>query len=243
MNVRPIKTRIFKEGEDLVAFIVRHVPRLRNGSVLVVTSKIVALAERRTAVVKSKKEKERIIRSESTWVLPTKHVWLTEKDGMILANAGVDESNANRKLILLPEDSFASARRIHSSLLQNYRIKKLGVLITDSRVAPLRAGVVGIALGYAGFKGLRDYRGTKDIFGRALKFTQTDVADSLASAAAFVMGEGSERQPLAVIEGASVEFTDKVNPKELLIPLKEDMYRPLFRHSGQVRTRGRRKKR
>ena len=94
---------------------------------------------------------------------------------------------------------------------------------------PLRAGVVGVALGYAGFKGLRDYRGKKDISGRKLKFTQTDVADSLATAAVLAMGEGSERQPLAVITNAPVVFTDRVNKKELLIPLKDDMYAPLFR--------------
>ena len=35
---------------------------------------------------------------------------------------------------------------------------------------PLRAGVVGVALGYAGFKGLRDYRGKEDIFGKKLKY-------------------------------------------------------------------------
>jgi coenzyme F420-0:L-glutamate ligase len=250
MNVRPVKTRIFKEGEDLLSFIIRNVPKLQNGSILVVTSKIVALAEGRTADVK---DFNKIVRAESAWALKTKYVWLTEKDGMILANAGVDESNANGpaprrsglrpreggKLILLPKDSFATAQKLRSSLLSYYAkaskdkqktaIKKLGVIITDSRVTPLRAGVVGVALGYAGFKGLRDYRGKKDISGRKLKFTQTDVADSLATAATLVMGEGSERQPLAVITDALVEWTGRVNKRELLIPLKDDMYAPLFR--------------
>ncbi len=226
MNVRPVKTRIFKEGEDLLAFITEHIPKLKNGSVLVITSKVIALAEERTA---SAKDKEEIIRAESTWALKTKYVWLTMKDGMMLANAGVDESNADGKLILLPKNSFATAKRLRSSLLQNYKIRKLGVAIIDSRIMPLRAGVVGIALGYAGFRGLRDYRGKKDVFGRTLKFTQTDVADSLATAATLTMGEGSERQPLAVITGAPVEFVERVNKKELLIPFDEDMYRPLFR--------------
>ena len=148
---------------------------------------------------------------------------------MILANAGVDESNADGKLILLPRDSFKVSQRIRSSILQNTRITKLGVIITDSRVLPLRAGVVGVALGYAGFKGLRDYRGKRDIFGRILKFTQTNIADSLATAAVLAMGEGSERQPLCIIEGAPVEFTKRVNKKELLISPKDDMYAPLFK--------------
>lgn len=226
MKVSAVRTRIFKENEDLVAFIVRHVPKLKDGSILAVTSKIVALAEGRTA---NAKDKEKIIRAESDWAMKTKYVWLTEKDGMLLANAGVDESNAVGKLVLLPRDSFKAASSLHKKLRKHYKIKKLGVVVTDSRIMPLRAGVVGIALGYAGFRGLRDYRGERDIFGRVFKFTQTDVADSLATAAAVVMGEGKEYQPLAVITGAPVEFTEQTNRDELLIPFEDDMYRPLFR--------------
>ncbi len=239
MNVWPVKTRVYEEGEDLAAFITAHVPKLKNGSILAVTSKIVALAEGRTA---DPKQFDEIVRSESTWAMKTKYVWLTEKDGMILANAGVDASNAGGKLILLPKDSFKSAQALHRALKKFYKVKLMGVVITDSRVVPLRAGVVGVALGYAGFKGVRDYRGKKDIHGRKLKFTQTDIADSLATAATLMMGEGSERQPLAVIEGAPVEFVEQVNKRELLIPPKDDMYAPLFRRGGQVKKANRKKK-
>ncbi len=228
MKVAPIRTRVFKENEDLVRFITAHVPALRDRAVLVVTSKIAALADGRVVVAKHVKEKERIIRAESAWVLKTKYVWLTEKDGMILANAGVDESNADGKLILLPKDSLKLAEVLHKKLRAHYKIRKLGVIIADSRIMPLRAGVVGIALGYAGFRGLRDYRGKKDIHGRKLKFTQTNIADSLATAAALVMGEGNECQPLAIIEGAPVEFVEKVNRNELKVALKDDMYAPFF---------------
>ena len=158
MNINAVKTRIFKEGEDLLAFVTKNIPKLKNGSVLVVTSKIVALSEGRTAPVQDRKK---IIRAESNWALESKYVSLTEKGGMILANAGVDESNADGKLVLLPKDSFKTAQKIRSNILQNVRIRKLGVIISDSRVMPLRAGVVGVALGYAGFKGVRDYRGKK----------------------------------------------------------------------------------
>src|SRR3989338_2452302 len=94
MQVRPVKTRIFKQGDDLIAFVEKYIPKLENGSILAVTSKVVALAEGRVASVK---DKEKVIRRESTWAKKTKHVWLTEKAGMILANAGVDESNADGK--------------------------------------------------------------------------------------------------------------------------------------------------
>ena len=225
MNVRPIRTRIFKEREDLAAFITKHIPKLEDGAVLAVTSKIVALAEGRTA---HKKDKERLIKKESTWALRTKHGKITLKDGILMWNAGIDTSNADGKIILLPKDSFSSASSLRAKLRAHYGIKKLGIIITDSRIMPVRAGVVGIALGYAGFKGLRDYRGKPDIFERKLKFTQTNVADSLATAATVVMGEGRERQPLAVITEVSVQFTERVNRKELIIEEEDDMYRPLL---------------
>ena len=233
MEIKSIKTRVFKAGEDIASFVMLYTPKLRDGAILIVTSKIIALAEGRVVVAKSSKEKDTVIKAESTWAQKTKHVWLTEKDGMILANAGVDESNADRKLILLPNDSFKTAEILRKKLQKHYKIRKLGVIITDSRIMPLRAGVVGVALGYAGFKGLRDYRGKKDLYGRKLKFSQTDVADSLATAAVLSMGEGGERQPLAVITGAPVEFTKRVKKKELLIPLKDDMYAPLFNRKAK----------
>ncbi len=226
MKVTAVKTRIFVEGEDLGAFIAEYVPQLAEGSILAISSKVVALAEGRTAAVS---EKETLIKSESSWakqILPK--WWLTVRQGIAIVNAGIDESNSSGKLVLLPVDCFASAHRVYSSILQNTRIRKFGVVITDSRVAPLRAGVTGVALGYAGFRGIRDYRGTPDIFGKTLEVTQTNVADSLATAATLVMGEGSEQQPLAIIEDAPVEFVDAVDPQEVLIDPTEDIYRDLF---------------
>ena len=159
----------------------------------------------------------------------TKYVWATLKDGALVASAGIDESNGNGKLILLPKNSMLAAQRLRKELAQKCNLRDLGVLITDSRIAPLRAGVLGIALGYAGFKGLRDYRGTKDIFGRQLKYTQTNIADSLATAATLVMGEGQERHPLAIITEAPVEFAENTKKHELRIDIKDDMYGPLFK--------------
>lgn len=228
MQVKPVKTRIFKEGEDLVAFITDHISRLADGSVLVVTSKIVALAEGRTATLGSKKDKEKLIRAESQVALKTKYVWLTVKDGMVMASGGIDESNAAGKVVLLPKDSYRAAASIRTALMKHYRVKRIGVLLTDSRTMPLRAGVTGVALGYAGFAGVRDYRGKRDLFKRPFKFSQTNVADGLAAAAVVVMGEGSERQPLAVITDAPVAFRSKIMKKETLIPLKDDMYLPFL---------------
>ena len=200
MIVKPIKTHVFKEGDDLFTFITRYLKKIPERSVLVVTSKIVALAEKRTAIAKTAKAKEDLIRAESEVAMPTKYVWLTIKDGMVMASAGIDESNAKGKLILLPKDSFKTAHLLRKKLKQKYGVKKLGVLITDSRTIPLRAGVSGVALGHAGFRGIRDYRGKPDIFGRKFVYSRTDVADSLAATAVLVMGEGREQQPLTIIK-------------------------------------------
>ena len=229
MKVNAIKTRIFKENENLTDFIISHIPKLKDRTVLAVTSKIVALAEGRVVTLKNRKEKERLIRAESEWqlkVLP--EWWLTVRDGTVVVNAGLDDSNAHGKTILLPKDNYKSADDLRRKLKKKYKIKQLGIVITDSRTSALREGVTGVALGYAGFKGVKDYRGDKDIFGRKLKVTQTNIADSLATAATVVMGEGGERQPLAILTDAPVQFCEKVNRKELHIALKYDMYRSLF---------------
>lgn len=228
MIIRPIKTRVFEEGEDLCSFIAKYIKKIPEKSVMVITSKIVALAEGRTAPAGNHRTKEALIRAESEFAVPTKWVWLTLKDGMVMASAGIDESNANGKLILLPKDSFKTAQVLRKKLQKKYGVKHLGVLITDSRTTPLRAGVTGVALGYAGFRGVRDYRGTRDIFGRKFKFSRTNVADSLATTAVFVMGEGSEQHPLAIIGDAPIEFSEKINRKELRIDMKDDMYLPFF---------------
>ncbi|HEU0085974.1 MAG TPA: coenzyme F420-0:L-glutamate ligase [Candidatus Paceibacterota bacterium] len=237
MKIQPIKTRVFKENESLLDFIQKYVKKLPEKSVVVVTSKIVALSEGRTLIYKSKKDKERIIKQESSFAIKTKYTWLTIKEGTVMASAGVDESNADGKLILLPKNSFHSADQIRKELKKIFKVKDLGVLITDSRLLPLRAGAVGVALGYAGFKGIRSYIGKKDIFGKKLKVSRTDVADSLATSAVLSMGEGREQQPLALVLDAPIEFCDKINNKELLIDPREDIYQPLFEKIKKIRFR------
>ena len=228
MNVHAVKTTIFKEGDPLASFIKSHIPHIQENSVIVITSKIVALSEKRTATVETIKTKEEYIKRESDIAIPTKYAWLTIKDGVVMAAAGIDESNADGKLILLPKNSFRAANMLRKKLLSLYKVKNLGVLITDSRTLPLRAGVTGVALGYAGFRGIKDYRGKPDIFGRKFKVSRVDVADSLATAAVYIMGEGNEQKPLAVITDSGVQFCEKVDRNELRIAIEDDMYQPLF---------------
>ena len=228
MKIQPIKTKIFNEGENLISFIIKNIKKVKENSVIVITSKIVALSENRTVIIENENTREKYIKSESDFAIKTRYTWLTIKDGVVMASAGIDESNANGKLILLPKNSFLSASKIRKELQEKYKVKNLGIIITDSRILPLRAGVTGVALGYAGFSGVKDYTGKPDIFGRKFIMSLVDVADSLATSAVFTMGEGDERRPLAVITNASITFCEKINKKELHIDIRDDMYQPLF---------------
>ena len=99
-------------------------------------------------------------------------------------------------------------------------------------ILPLRAGVIAAAVAYSGFQGVRDLRGEADLFGRPLKMTLVNVADSLATAAAFCMGEGKECSPLALLEETGVEFVDEVNANEIKYSVEDDLYTPLFHAVG-----------
>ena len=229
MLVTSVTTRIFPEQGSLSEFIRAHVRTLPEKSILVVTSKIVALSEGRFAAYSGLAQKNALIRKESQRAFKSAHAWLTMRDGMIMANSGIDESNADGKLILLPKDAFESAARMRRELMGLYKVRRLGVIISDSAIHPLRAGVTAHAVGYAGIRGVRDYRGKKDIFGKKMEMMRTNVADSLATAAALVMGEGAERRPLAVITDAPVVFAEKTDRTETNISIREDLYAPLLR--------------
>lgn len=241
MKVTAIKTSLFKEGQNLDDFINSHIKKIKDGSVIVITSKIVSLSEGRFIKAKTKRDKEEIIKSESDLAILTKYAWLTLKDGALLASAGVDESNGNGKIILLPRDSFQTTKAIREKLLKKHRLKNLGVIITDSRSTILRSGSIGVAIGYAGFKGAEYYRGKKDIFGRRFKYSKVDHANALAGSAVLEMGEGDEMKPLAIIEEAPITFTDRMNRRELFINLADDMYLPYINKFVKMKNNEKRK--
>ncbi|MDR0734260.1 MAG: coenzyme F420-0:L-glutamate ligase, partial [Elusimicrobiota bacterium] len=203
MKIQAVKTSIFKEKQNLPDFVFKYLPKVRNGSIIAVSSKVAALWEGRTAPAVRRDE---LIKSESSFALKSGLCWFTIKDGMVMTNAGVDESNIKNKIALLPRDCYKTAARLRAALLKKYKIKNLGIILTDSMILPLRAGVIAGAVGYSGFEGVRDCRGQKDLHGRKLKMTLVNAADTLAAAAALMMGEGAEQSPLALIEDAPVKF-------------------------------------
>lgn len=226
MKITPVKTTVFKEGQDLPSFIFKYLPKIKEGSVIAVSSKVCGLWEKRTA---PKEQKDKLIKKESSFYLKTALCYFTIKNNMVMTNAGIDESNADGKIILLPKDCRACARRLRAALKKKYKVKTLGVILTDSAILPLRAGVICTAVGYDGFKGARDLRGAKDIFGRKLKLTLSNAADSLACAAGFIMGESNEKTPLALIENAPVSFCQKSDKREMKYPFENDLYYPFLK--------------
>jgi len=229
MKIMPVKTDLFPEGENLARFIVVHLPAVEENTILAVSSKLTGLWKKRVVPYVNQAQKEALIKAESTAFLKTSLAWLTVKDGMMMTNAGIDESNADGKLILLPENCYACAAELREELCALWKVENLGIIIVDSMILPLRAGIIGAAVGYSGIKGVKDLRGRKDIFGRTLRTTLVDCADALAASATLLMGEADEQCPLCVIKDALVEFTGKTDPSEIRYPAQDDLYAPLLK--------------
>ena len=231
MKITPIKTKAIEPNTiSLDDFLDMYVPPLHTDSIIAITSKVVSICEGVTVKMGTVTKSE-LIHAESEYYLPADNTYglsLTIKQGTLIINAGIDESNGHEHYILWPKDPIASAVRIRKYLMEKNSIPNLGVVITDSRTMPLRWGVFGTAIAHAGFVGLKNYIGVKDIFRRPLVHTQANIAEGLAASAVLVMGEGNEQTPIAIVEDVPfVEFTDKPNIIDP-ISLEADIYAPML---------------
>ncbi len=239
MNITPIKTRkINPPQDDLYKILDKYCPKLEEGDILLITSKILAIHQGQCFPMKEVKDKDKLIKSEADISIPRKecpgeYAMLTIKNNTLIPSAGIDESNANGYYILWPKSPEKEAKLICQYLKKKFKIKKLAVIITDSHTTPLRSGTQGISIGFYGLKPLRDYRGKLDLFGRKLEVSQINIVDSLASIGTLAMGEGKECTPLALVREARVQFTNKETFKDLFIPFKEDIYYPLLKYFKQ----------
>lgn len=205
----------------------RAVNGLHDEDIVVVTSKVVSKVEGRVVSCTSPEHREQIIDAESvrlvarrgqTRIVETAH-------GLILAAAGVDESNAEpHTLVLLPEDPDESARRLRRAL-QVKTGKRVGVIITDSLGRAWRVGIVEHAIGVAGITPVEDLRGSKDHNGRPLTRTVIGTADQLAAAAGAVVKKNA-RTPVVLIRGSdAVTLDDGPGAAALIRPADEDLFR------------------
>jgi coenzyme F420-0:L-glutamate ligase/coenzyme F420-1:gamma-L-glutamate ligase len=214
-------------GADLAALIADAAGAaggLRDGDIVVVTSKIVSKAEGR--VVRAPREEAidaetvRVVaRRGDARIVETRH-------GLVLAAAGVDASNTPPgTVVLLPEDPDESARRLLKSLRERPG-SQVGVIITDTLGRAWRIGQTDTAIGAAGVRPVLDYRGSMDTFGNPLEVTLAAVADEVAAAADLVKGK-ARNVPVAVVRGLADLVTAEDGPgaTALIRPWQEDMFR------------------
>jgi coenzyme F420-0:L-glutamate ligase / coenzyme F420-1:gamma-L-glutamate ligase len=211
-------------GADLARLIADHAPDLRDGDIVVITSKIVSKAEGR--VVRA--ERERAIDDEAVRVVARRgQTRIVEtRHGLVLAAAGVDSSNTEPgTVVLLPEDPDGSARRLRKGLSERRGVS-IGVVVTDTMGRPWRNGQTDAAIGAAGLAPLRDHRGQADTFGNTLEVTVAAVADEIAAAGDLVKRKTTQ-VPVAIVRGLGELVTGSDGPgaAALIRPAAEDMFR------------------
>ncbi len=194
-------------GADLAELAIRQV-ELRDGDVLVVTSKIVSKAEGRVIVLDSDDPEARetarqaAIDAETVRVVARRGEFriVENKQGLVVAAAGVDASNVGRhELALLPADPDASAGLLRDAIAERCGVR-VGVIISDTMGRPWREGVIDQAIGVAGLAAIADARGGIDAYGNRLVATEVALADEVAAAADLVKGKLGG-VPMAVVRG------------------------------------------
>jgi coenzyme F420-0:L-glutamate ligase / coenzyme F420-1:gamma-L-glutamate ligase len=214
-----------REGDDVGELIATALPDLRDGDILVVTSKISSKAEGRVLRGMNRAEaidaetRRVVARRGETVIAETAH-------GFVMAAAGVDASNTRPgTVVLLPADPDASASAVRARIKELLGVS-VGVVVSDTFGRPWRNGQTDMAVGIAGVTPALDYRGMSDDHGNALEVTLTAVADEFAAAGDLVKGKVAQT-PVAVIRGLAEYTTEEDGPGvgELLRPSADDMFR------------------
>lgn len=263
MLITSVATPVIEHGQDLLDVLASSLPApLAEETVVCVTSKVVAVEQGRVVrlsdvppsaeahrlkLLRITDDKdtdahfaELVLREADRVFDKVKepgYVFLTLKDNILVANAGIDLSNVPKGYaVLWPDRPWDWAEAFRHKLKERYQLNNVGVLLTDSHVKPLRRGVTGVAVAYSGFVGIQSHIGQPDIFGNVLKFTERAIADSLAATAVLVMGESTEQTPFVLIEDAPVHFTDTApNPSESYFAPKFDLYAGIYNnHFGDT---------
>ncbi len=241
---------LVEPGDDLSRQIVESLDagelNLRDGDVLVIAQKIISKAESRYAYLRdvvpsieaqqlaSKTDKDprlvQLILNESVEVI--KHrpgaIIVEHKLGYVHANAGIDQSNIssdgeNPRVLLLPQAPDISAAQLRQRI-KDLRGVDVAIVVNDSAGRAWRNGTVGFAIGTAGFEPLENMIGQMDLFGRPMEVTQVAVADELAAAGSFLMGQADESIPVVVIRGANIPVTE-TGSQSLIRTREQDLFR------------------
>lgn len=218
-----------RSGDDLADVLAPVLADLRDGDVLVVTSKIVSKSEGRTIAAA---DREQAITDETVRVVATREhpgglLRIVENRlGLVMAAAGVDASNTPEgTVLLLPVDPDDSARRLRAAARDIHGVS-VAVVVSDTSGRAWRNGLTDIAIGAAGLAVLDDLRGGTDSHGRELTVTVTAVADEIAAAAELVKGKAAGR-PVAVVRGLAQHVLPDDGPgaRVLVRDPAQDMFR------------------
>jgi coenzyme F420-0:L-glutamate ligase / coenzyme F420-1:gamma-L-glutamate ligase len=217
-----------KTGTDLAAVILAAIEAdplgpLRDGDVVVITSKIISKAESRQQPASRRAElitsetRRTVARRGETRIVRT-------HGGLTIAAAGIDRSNVSAEsILLLPRDPDASAAELHGRLVAATGLR-LGVVVSDTAGRPWRVGQTDHAIGLCGLRALENYTGIQDAYGNELQITAMAVADELAAAADLVKGKLRGR-PVAVVRGLDQPATGTdSSARELLREEDKDMF-------------------
>ncbi|MCA9361744.1 coenzyme F420-0:L-glutamate ligase [Candidatus Kaiserbacteria bacterium] len=232
MQFIPVKTRILQPPkDDLLAVLDVSLTDLQAGDVLVVSSKVLAIHEGR-CVPGGEYDVAAHIAREADVVIPRpdRPSPLTLINHTIVGGAGVDRSNSNGYVTLLPRDPFLSARRIYEYTTKRFGTTELGVIITDSHSVPCRYGAQGVAIGWWGFQPLVDHVNKADLFGRKIQYERSNLADGVAAGAVVVMGEVAECTPLVIARNVpNLLFTTENTKDKLFCPPEDDIMKVLYK--------------
>lgn len=219
----------FRPGDDLAAAIAARAPWLRDGDIVVVTSKVVSKCEGRIVTAPADPDERDALRrslvdQEAVRVLARKErTLITEnRHGLVQAAAGVDGSNVDTtELALLPENPDASAANLRAELGRATGVE-VGVVITDTMGRAWRTGQTDAAIGCAGVPVLHGYAGVSDRHGNELRVTEVAVADEIAAAADLVKGKLTG-VPVAVARGLRLR-DDGSTAAGLVRPGQDDLF-------------------
>jgi coenzyme F420-0:L-glutamate ligase/coenzyme F420-1:gamma-L-glutamate ligase len=219
---------------------------IEDGDIIAVAQKVFSKAEGRVvrlkdvvpsakaleiakATGKSPRFVELVLRETKRIVKVSRGTLIVEdRRGFVCINAGIDKSNVDGRenFALLPEDPDESLKKCRLRIKELID-KDIAVIMCDTYSRPFRRGQANFAIGAAGLRLFKDYRGKKDLFGQVLKVKNVAVVDEIAAAAELLMGQATEARPVIIFRGLSelVESCKECSIKELLVSKEEDLFK------------------
>jgi len=241
LQIIPLHIEKEIEPSDDLSELILMSSELYDGDILVVAQKIVSKQEGRiidlstvtpsllSEGISSQYQKDpriiELILSETKRIVRMKNgiIIVETNNGVICANAGVDESNVKKGYAtLLPINSDISAQTIRNKIREQTN-KNVAVIISDTFGRPFRMGQTNCAIGISGLNPILNYAGTLDSFEKILRVTEIAIADELSSAAELVMGKAL-KCPVAIIRDYSFKIEDHMID-ELIRPENEDLFK------------------